>query len=74
MDAALIRDIVALLANALTERKLFRRISTPATSCEQLNYTPGQKMTQYWREGRELLQNIDVVSDQNAATIQNRYY
>lgn len=57
----MIRDIVSLLANALYERKLYRRISVPATSCEQLNYIVGQELTQYWREGRELLQNIDVV-------------
>lgn len=63
VDAALVRDTITLMSNALSERKLYRRISTPPISCEQMSYVVGQDMPQYWREGRELLKNIDTVQN-----------
>lgn len=65
-EAALIRDSITLLSNALTERKLFRRISEPTTRCDQINYNNEEGISQYWREGRELMQNIDNVKTFNS--------
>lgn len=60
-EAALIRDSITLLSNPLTERKLFRRINEPTTRCDQMNYNNEEGLSQYWREGRDLMQNIDNV-------------
>lgn len=56
IEAALSADVITVISRALQEKKLFQRINEPKTRCDLID----TGMTQYWKEGRELLHNIDV--------------
>lgn len=55
LEAALIRDAITVIASALQEKKLYRKIADPPTRCVYID-----ESAQYWQDGLELLQNIDV--------------
>lgn len=58
IDSALVRDIVAVITSALQHKRLYDRIGEPSARCDLMNAR--ESIVQYWPEGRELLQNIDV--------------
>lgn len=62
-EAALIRDAITLLSNALTERNLYETMNWPMLKCSSLEENSGNEtLKRIWSKGRELLANIDYVS------------
>lgn len=62
-EAALIRDSITLLSNALNDQRLYETINTPIFRCNSLeNLNSNDTVRPFWKIGRDVLANIDSVS------------